>query len=487
MTIQEGLQTTSGSMSSSGTHDGLLESNASTYTRELKSPYDANDDNGVNQNSPMINDLPNHGIKKVIFILPSYVKASLEKGDDGYKGTERSAVYTLSELVSRGIEVHLIAPKGSNIPGVILHPSCDTPHWDFSDPENPRTASEETRNKVLRRTIELMKELVAELKPDIVDCHIAHNEEMDQALTRLPVPHMVTFHGPTKDMPALRDAVLKTPQLPVVTVSELQQKFLPEANYVGVVPNGLPRDAIPFRRRTEEEVQNTSKSGHLVMLTRLSPKKDIPRGIEIAKQSGRHLVIGGALLHDQRDRAYFDSVLGPLLAGSGASASVTLRGDVGEANKAAFLAGAAALLALTKRRADDEWGPEYIEADGMHITEALAAGVPVLCDAGVDPAKVPPRAGFRGCDTVAAALDALAILHTVRPEDCRAHFLDNYTVDRTVDKRLRVYAKLVRGFFFSGSLVAGCLVKWGFVLEFRMTGAEPIKDDLGVLLSVILI
>ncbi|KAI1631775.1 hypothetical protein F4809DRAFT_657405 [Biscogniauxia mediterranea] len=441
MTIQEGLQTGSGSMSPSGTHEGLLKSNESTYTRELKSPCDANDDNGVNQNSPMINGLPNHGIKKVLFILPSYVKASLEKGDDGYKGTERSAVYTLSELVSRGIEVHLIAPKGSNIPGVITHPSCDTPHWDFSDPENPRTASEETRNKVLRRTIELMKELVAELKPDIVDCHIAHNEEMDQALTRLPVPHMVTFHGPTKDMPALRDTVLKTPQLPVVTVSELQQKFLPEANYVGVVPNGMPRDAIPFHRTEEEEKKN--KSGHLVMLARLSPKKDIPRGIEIAKRSGRHLIIGGALLNDQRDRAYFDAVLGPLLAGSRASA--TLRGDVGEANKAPFLAGAAALLALTKRRAD-EWGPEYIEADGMHITEALAAGLPVLCDAGVDPAKVPPHVGFRGCDTVAAALDALRHLHTIRPEDCRRHFLDNYTVDRTVDKRLSVYAKLVREF-----------------------------------------
>ncbi|KAI0594488.1 hypothetical protein F4775DRAFT_596270 [Biscogniauxia sp. FL1348] len=436
MATQEGFQPQSESISESGTRQGLLKSNSSTYTRELKSPCDANYDNGVNQDSPMNNGLSNHGIKKVLFILPSYVKASLEKGDDGYKGTERSAVYTLSELVRRGIEVHLIAPKGSNIPGVTVHPSCDTPHWDFSDPQNPRTASQETRNKVLSRTIELMKELAAELKPDVVDCHIAHNEEMDQALTRLPVPHMVTFHGPTKDMPALRNAVLKTPQLPVVTVSKLQQKFLPEANYVGVVPNGLPRDAIPF-------CQTEEKKNHLVMLARLSPKKDLARGIEIARRSGRPLVIGGALLDDQGDRRYFASELAPLLDLPGPP-RMTLRSDVGESNKAGFLGSAAALLALTKRRAD-EWGPEYIEADGMHITEALAAGVPVICDAGVDPAKVPPHVGFR-CDTVEAALAALRRLHDVRPQDCRRHFLDHYTVDKTVDRRLEIYAKLVRDF-----------------------------------------
>ncbi|KAI5926867.1 hypothetical protein F4810DRAFT_653867 [Camillea tinctor] len=398
----------------------------------MESPCDTSYDKGVNhEGSPKT-----HGIKKILYVLPSYVKASLEKGEDGYKGTERSAVYTLSEFARRGIETHLIAPKGSNIQGVELHESCDTPHWDFSDPKNPITAPADKQEEVLDKTIQMMKQLVKELKPDVVDCHIAHKENMDQALWHLPVPSVVNFHGPTKGMEDLRKTALKTPRLPVITVSELQQKCLPGPNYVGVVPNGMPKDVIPFQKTVRKVKQ-------LVMLGRLSPKKDFPRGIAIAKRAGMHLVIGGTLLNDQRDQDYFKTVLDPLLKKE--ADHVTLREDVVESNKAEFLAGSEALLALTKRSAD-EWGPEYIEADGMHITEALAAGVPVICDSGVDPSKVPDGVVGFYCNNDEEIYEALKKINTISGDNCRRHYLDNYTVDKAVDKRLEIYVTLKRDF-----------------------------------------
>ncbi|KAI1504299.1 hypothetical protein F5X99DRAFT_423802 [Biscogniauxia marginata] len=391
-----------------------------------------NDRNGYDE-SLSNTTLPNHGIKKVLVVLHSYVKATLEKGEDGYKGTERSAVYILKELHRRGIEAHLIAPAGSNIPGVILHPSTDKTLWDFSDPKNPQTASPETIAKVMDRTIELMNEVVAQEKPDIVDCNIAHNEKLDKALERLPVPHVVNFHGPTKDKPDLQTIVAKHPILPVITVSKLQQKFL-KANYVGAVPNGLPEDVITYRPG--------QKKNELVMLARLSPKKDFPRGIEIAKQANMKLIIGGTLLNDQSDRIYYEEVLVPLFERE--KETVTLREDICEANKADFLSDKVAPLALTKREAD-RFGPEYIEADGMHITEALAAGVPVICDSGVDPSKVPPEVGFR-CDSIEEAVEALRKTDMIDPEACNRYFLENFTVNKTVERRLAVYAKVIGAF-----------------------------------------
>ncbi|KAI0014822.1 hypothetical protein F4780DRAFT_766709 [Xylariomycetidae sp. FL0641] len=368
-----------------------------------------------------------HGIRKVLFVFPSFVNVSLEPGDDGYKGTERSAVYMLRELHRRGVDLHVIAPAGSVVPGK-LHASCSNPLWDFSDPLDPRCATSETEQEALSQTIRLMEAVVEEEMPDIVDCHIPHKEQMDTALERLPVPHLVNWHGSTRDRPEHQAVADKNPDLPVITVSELQQKYM-RANFVAAIPNGLPENVVKFQPGCERT--------KLAMLARLSPHKDIPRGIQIAKLAGDKLVVGG-LLSDYQSVKYYEKVLVPLLSQD--MATVSVRGDVTERNKSEFFADKKVLLALTKREAD-QYGPVYVEADGIHISEALAAGVPVICDSGVDPAKVPPEVGFR-CETVAEAVAALKKIHTIEPKACRRHFLQHYSVGKTVERRLQVYAEV---------------------------------------------
>ncbi len=484
-----------------------------------------------------VNHNHNHGIKKVLVVLPSFLPATLKPGHDGYKGTERSVVYILRELARRGIETHLIAAAGSEVPPTgKLYESCAKPLWDLggggggggggiriargeddddsnnNDDNNnlglagvegkltPRSASREEILRARDSTIRLMREVAERERPDVVDCHMAHDEVVDAALAALGVPRVLTFNGPTKDRPELGRVVELHPDLPVIAVSALQSSYL-RANYVGVVPNGLPEDAVRFRLDADgdgdgdwdedgdedgdgdgdrdggrsgvddkKKPVKEKKKKPLLMLARLSPKKDFPRGIEIARRAGRQLIIGGVLLDDQKDMQYWREVLAPAVArrlgqredGGGedededGSAStrartrdppVVIRTDVTESNRSEFLAGGAALLALTKRT-EDEWGPEYVEADGMHVTEALAAGLPVICDEGLDAAKVPPHVGVRtsSVDEAVAALEAGGRIGGIDPHACRRHFLENYTIGRTVELRLEIYARVIIDF-----------------------------------------
>src|SRR6185312_9675604 len=102
--------------------------------------------------------------------------------------------------------------------------------------------------------------------------------------------------------------------------------------------------------------------GYLAFLGRISPEKRPDRAIAIAKRAGLKLKIAAKV--DAADRAYFDAVIQPLLA----DPSIEFVGEIGDAEKSAFLGNAAALL----------FPIDWPEPFGLVMIEAMACGTPVI-------------------------------------------------------------------------------------------------------------
>ena len=95
---------------------------------------------------------------------------------------------------------------------------------------------------------------------------------------------------------------------------------------------------------------------------RISPEKRPDRAIEIAKRAGLKLKIAAKV--DRADAAYFEDHIKALLD----DPLIEFIGEIGDADKPAFLGGARALL----------FPVDWPEPFGLVMIEAMAAGTPVI-------------------------------------------------------------------------------------------------------------
>jgi glycosyltransferase involved in cell wall biosynthesis len=192
----------------------------------------------------------------------------------------------------------------------------------------------------------------------------------------------------------------------------------PSLDYIATVYHGIPLDEFTLRREPGE---------YLVFFGRIHPDKGAAEAIEVARRSGRRLIIAG-IVHDQE---YFEQQIVPHLDDD----RVRFVGSAGPAERDALLGGAYALLHLIN----------FNEPFGLSMIEAMACGTPVIaCGRGSVPEVV--RHGqtgwiVGGVDEAVAALDEVGRLDRER---IRAHVAAHFSRDHMVDNYLRVYAALVR-------------------------------------------
>jgi len=165
------------------------------------------------------------------------------------------------------------------------------------------------------------------------------------------------------------------------------------------IPNGVDVDAYRF-------VPEVPPDAPLVFLGRVERIKGAHHAIEIARASGRRLVIAGNVVRSGPDAAYFDDEIAPAIDGE----QVRYIGPVDDAQKNELLGKASALLMPI----------EWEEPFGIVMIEAMACGTPVVAFArGSVPEIV--RQGENGfiCDGVRDAVRAVSELPRVRRAEVR--------------------------------------------------------------------
>lgn len=322
-----------------------------------------------------------------------------------YGGTERVVSYLTEELVALGHDVTLFA-SGDSVTAARLEsvwPRALRLDPAIRDPDAPRMLLMEA---VLRRADEF----------DVLHFHVDHWPF--SLFGRQGTPFLTTLHG-RLDLPELQPVFDAFPHVCVASISDAQRRPLPQANWLGTVHHGLPRDLLR---------PCGPPDGYLAFLGRMAPEKRPEVAIRLARAAG--LPIRLAAKVDEADRDYFDAAVRPLLCEPG----VEFVGEIGEREKAEFLGRAAALL----------FPVDWPEPFGMAMIEAMACGTPVVAyGRGSVPEVIEDGVSGLVVDDEAGVLRAFDRLPGLCRARVRRAFEARFTSRRMAGDYLRLYGALV--------------------------------------------
>jgi len=242
----------------------------------------------------------------------------------------------------------------------------------------------------------------------------SHYDFMALAYSRLvQTPMVTTIHGFSS--PRILPVYRKYADGYFVSISNSDR--VPGLNYVATVYNGIDLSLYPFQERGGEE---------LIFLGRIHPDKGVHLAIEVARLSGRRLVIAGII----QDLPYFEEKIKPHLDGT----TIRFIGPVGVAGKNELFARAYTLLHLNT----------IPERFGLVLAEANAAGVPVIAmDLGSCREVISDGVtGFLVGD-VGEAVRCLQRVPQIERNACRRRVELCFSVETMVQQYERVYATIL--------------------------------------------
>lgn len=194
------------------------------------------------------------------------------------------------------------------------------------------------------------------------------------------------------------------------------EQILPHAP-AHTVYNGVPLKTYTFVPQVDDDAP-------LIFLGRIARIKGTHVAVEIARKSGRRLVIAGNVPDDERE--YFNQYVRPHLNGD----TIMHVGAVDDREKNRLLGEAAALLMPI----------DWEEPFGIVMAEAFACGTPVI---GTRRGSVPEvvtqgETGFV-CDTTDQMIRAVDQLHEVSRSACRQRCEEHFSDQAIVDTYLALY------------------------------------------------
>jgi glycosyltransferase involved in cell wall biosynthesis len=323
-----------------------------------------------------------------------------------YGGTERIVSYLTEELVAQGHDVTLFASADS-VTSARLVPCC----------EQALRLSPAVLDPIPYCMIMLDKLRRMARQFDILHFHI--DQFHFPLFNDRPLRALTTLHG-RQDLADLKGLYEAFPEMPLVSISEAQRRPIPNANVVGTVLHGLPRDLfVPTL---------IPRGGYLAFLGRISPEKRLDRAIAIARAVGLPLKIAAKV--DRADEAYFRREIVPLLAEPG----IEFIGEINERQKGRFLGNAGALL----------FPIEWPEPVGLVMIEAMACGTPVLAFREGSVAEV-VEGGITGyiVNSVDEAICKIGRLLSLDRSRVRRGFEERFTARRMVQNYIKIYEKLI--------------------------------------------
>jgi len=316
-------------------------------------------------------------------------------------GPWESVVSVLTEgLVRRGIAVTLFATKDS-LTQAELRGVC-------------RSGYEEDRS-ILPKVWECLH--IAEVFEHAQEFDLIHNN-FDflpisySALVRTPV--LTTIHGFSS--PEILPVYEKYNSMThYVSISDADRNE--RLTYIRTIHHGVDLEQFDF---------NPSPDDYLLFFGRIHPDKGTREAIEVARGSGRKLIIAGII----QDQDYFDSQVKPHIDDT----QVQYIGSVGPVERNRLLRQAYALL-----------HPIFFEEPfGLSIVESMACGTPVIAfNRGSMPELITSGTnGFLVRD-VEGAVEAVTQIGSLERVECRRTVEKRFSSDRMVDEYISVYQEIL--------------------------------------------
>jgi glycosyltransferase involved in cell wall biosynthesis len=250
-------------------------------------------------------------VLKIVLISPNTIPVP----PIDYGGTQRIIYYLTEELVRRGHEVILFAKEGSN--------TTATQTYEYPSDD-----------------IETHLEFIIRHIPD--DADIIHDHYGIVATANPPIPTIRNSHS--KRVVGV--------QIPVYVSKTILNKYGKNNGYF--VYNGI---------RLKDYKYEDTKNEYLLYLGRIMERKGVHLAIEVAKKTGKELIIAGTLNNNKIYEDYFDSIIRPHL-----NEQIRYVGPIGGNEKQELLSKASCVL----------FPSTWNEPFGLVLIEALACGTPVL-------------------------------------------------------------------------------------------------------------
>jgi glycosyltransferase involved in cell wall biosynthesis len=227
-------------------------------------------------------------------------------------------------------------------------------------------------------------------------------------------PVVTTIHGFSSDriLPAFE---AYDDRVHFVAISEADRSA--QLRYAATIHHGIALGDFPF---------DPSGSEDLLFFGRIHLDKGAAEAVEVARRTGRRLVMAGIV----QDEAYHHEHVAPAL-GDG---RVVYRGPVGGEDRTRALGSARALLHLIN----------FDEPFGLSVVEALACGTPVIaCNRGSMPELIDHGVTGFLVDSVDEAVAAVGRIGEIDRAACRAAVAERFTVERMADRYLELYRRLL--------------------------------------------
>ncbi|WP_031530005.1 glycosyltransferase family 4 protein [Dyadobacter crusticola] len=245
------------------------------------------------------------------------------------------------------------------------------------------------------------------------------------------------IHNHFDFLPLTYSGLINTPMLTTIhgfsspKILEVYQKYNAATSYVSIsnadrdesldytatVYNGIDAADFPFEPNPED---------YLLYFGRVHPDKGTSEAIEIARGSGRVLLIAGLI----QDEAYFEQKVKPFID----EKTVVYLGNVGAGQRKTLLGKALALLHPIR----------FNEPFGLSVAEAMFCGTPVIAfNRGSMPELIKDGATGFLVDDIKEATGAVEKIAQINRLECRQWARAMFSKEKMVEGYLSVYEKIL--------------------------------------------